>query len=177
MVPQRSGAVNAGWNLLQTPRAAAGFLVSAEGALAQSDEAAPATTVVAHGEYRSPGLAAALSLTPMPVDFGNFYAENPEMGVVWTAAETGLMAAMMWSSWDGGMMGHGYDRDGDGSRDRWTAADRDRTAALAVAYVGVKLVSALQASQSARLHNDRLARVQVALIPTDGGAFAAGRFP
>lgn len=141
-------------------------------ALAQSHEAASAV-IVDQDDYRSPGLAAALSLTPMPVDFGNFYAGNPEMGIVWTSVETGLMAAAMWSSWDGGMMGHGYDRDSDGSRDRWTTADRDRTVALGVAYVGVKLVSALQASQSASARNERLARVQAGVLPTDRGAIAA----
>lgn len=154
--------------------------VPATSAFAQSEEAAPATTLVVHDGYRSPGLAAALSLTPMPVDFGNFYAENPEMGIVWTAAETGLMAAMMWSSWEGGMMmRQDDDRDGNGSGDRWTSADRDRTAALVAAYVGVKLVSALQASQSARLHNERLARVHAGIVPVEGGAFAAVtiRFP
>lgn len=141
--------------------------------LAQSADAAPAAVVVVGDAYRSPGLAAALSLTPMPVDFGNFYAENPEMGILWTAAETGLMAAAMWSAWDGdgGMMGHGTDRDG--TRDRWTAADRDRTAALAAGYVGVKLIAALQASRSAQAHNERIARVQAGIAPTDGGAFAA----
>lgn len=139
-------------------------------ALAQGNEARAEIVVVSDG-HRSPGLAAALSLTPMPVDFGNFYAENPEMGIVWTAAETGLMAAMMWSAWDGSMMGHGYDRDGDRARDRWTAADRDRTAALVAGYVGVKLVSALQASQSARVHNERLARVEAGILPADGGVF------
>ena len=139
-------------------------------AFAQSHDAAPAAVIVAQDDYRSAGLAAALSLTPMPVDFGNFYAENPQMGVVWTAAETGLMAAAMWSSWDGGMMGH--NRDGAGSRTRWTAADRDRTVALGVAYVGVKLVSALQASQSASAHNERLARVQAGVLPTGRGAVA-----
>ena len=152
---------------------AAAFLARSGEAFAQSGEVAPAGVVVVENYYRSPGLAAALSLTPMPIDFGNFYAENPEMGIVWTAVETGLMAAIMWSSWDGGMMGHRNDRDGDGVSNRWSAADRDRTAALAAGYVGVKLVSALQASQSARIHNERLARVQAGVSPTDGGVFGA----
>lgn len=148
----------------------AAFLAPGGAALAQSHDAAPAAVIVARDDYRSAGLAAALSLTPMPVDFGNFYAENPQMGVVWTAAETGLMAAAMWSSWEGGMMGH--DRGGAGPRARWSAADRDRTVALGVAYVGIKLVSALQASHSASAHNERLARVRAGVLPTGRGAVA-----
>jgi len=36
----------------------------------------PHATLFGDVRYRSPGVAVALSLTPVPVDFGNLYAEN-----------------------------------------------------------------------------------------------------
>ena len=74
-------------------------------------EAAPA--------YRSPGLAAVLSLTPLPVDFGNFYTDNVGWGVAYTALELGLAAPMMWLAADRGM-GHGS-----GAANGWSSGDRN----------------------------------------------------
>lgn len=55
--------------------------------------------------YRSPGLAAGLSLTPVPVDFGNLYAGNIGWGIASTSLELGLMAPMFFIAANHGM-GH-----------------------------------------------------------------------
>ena len=52
--------------------------------------------VFVDAQYRSPGLAVALSLQPLPIDFGNFYAENLGWGVFYTAVEVSLLAPRMW---------------------------------------------------------------------------------
>ena len=43
-------------------------------------------------QHRMPGLAVVLSLQPLPVDFGNLYAENLGWGVAYTAIEVSLAA-------------------------------------------------------------------------------------
>jgi len=88
-----------------------------------------------------------LSLQPLPIDFGNLYAENLSWGVAYTAIEVSVMAPMMWIA--GQHMGQGsVDVRG------WSGAERDTMIGLALAYVAVKLVASLHAGYSARALND-----------------------
>jgi hypothetical protein len=115
--------------------------------------------------YRSPGLAAALALTPLPVDFGNLYAENVGWAMAYTAGELALMTGMMWLG--SSHMCHGSDRCGD-----WSNAETGGMIALATAYVGVKIVSGIHAASAARDFNEASRGRLVPLVaPTNGGAF------
>lgn len=121
------------------------------------------------GPYRSPGLAAALSLTPMPVDFGNLYADNVGWGIAYTSVELGLLVPMFWIARDHGM-GHGdY-----GSTNPWTSTDRNWMIGLASGYLAVKLISGLHAAHAADDFNQRQhgPRLSGAVVPTSEGAAA-----
>ena len=124
-------------------------------------EAAPA--------YRSPGLAAVLSLTPLPVDFGNFYTDNVGWGVAYTALELGLAAPMMWLAADRGM-GHGYS----GSANGWSSGDRNAMLGLVSGYVVVKLVAGLHAAHNAEVfnHEHQSHGATATIVPANGGAMA-----
>jgi hypothetical protein len=117
--------------------------------------------------YRSPGLAVALSLTPLPVDFGNLYAENLGWGVAYTALEVSTMVPMMWLV--GGHMDHGWDGDR-----RWSTGERNAMFGLVSGYVAIKLVAGLHAGYAARAFNRRAgSEPMAAILPVRGGAVAA----
>jgi hypothetical protein len=129
----------------------------------------PVVLVPVHGEhglfgdsgYRSPGLAVALSLTPLPVDFGNLYAENVGWGIVYTGVEAALMVPMMVVA--GRHMGHGSGND-------WTDSDRAWMIGSVAGYVAVKLVAGIHAGTAAGAFNRAQARVPaVGLAPARGG--------
>lgn len=115
---------------------------------------------------RSPGLAAGLSLTPLPVDFGNLYAENIGWGIAYTTLELGLMAPMIFIAADHGM-GHSA------TANAWTSRDRNWMIGLVSGYVAIKLVSALHAAHAAEVFNrDQRARFGAAIVPSANGATA-----
>lgn len=123
--------------------------------------------------YRSPGLSAALSLTPMPIDFGNFYAENTGWALAYTTLELGLMTPMVFIA--GGHGGMGYS----GNTNVWSNEDRNWMIGLVSSYVAVKLVSAYHASRAAESFNHAdQPRLSAVIVPAPGGgmAFAALRF-
>lgn len=125
--------------------------------------------------YRSPGIAVALSLTPVPVDFGNFYVENIPWGIAYTTAEVALVTPMMW------MLGS-HMHDGNGG-DRWSSAERGWEIGLVSGYVLVKIASGIHAGYAAadfnRAHERTAAQsVLPTVAATSGGALfaAAGAF-
>lgn len=127
-----------------------------------------------HERPRSPGLAVALSLTPVPVDFGNLYAENIGWGIAYTAAQLALAVPMMWSA--GSHMGSGY-----AGSSSWSISDRNTLIVLASGYVAVKLVAGLHAAHAVEGFNraqQRPARLSAVVVPAAGGAaaFASLRF-
>lgn len=114
--------------------------------------------------YRSPGLAAVLSLTPVPVDFGNLYAENVGWGIVYTAAELSLTTPMMWLM--GGHMGHAND-----APRSWSAGERNGMIAFMSSYMVVKLAAAIHAGYAAADFN-RGADAAATVVPLKSGAMA-----
>lgn len=150
-------------------------------ALAQSSAAPAATTVQAsanhpvsmghhpdHGwvsgpGYRSPGLAAALSLTPVPVDFGNLYAENLGWGIAYTSVELSLATAMMLVGGSHMSMGHG-------EGNAWSDRDRNVVIGLVAGYAVTKLMAAVHASYAARAFNDARSKGYVSASTLRGGA-------
>jgi hypothetical protein len=114
--------------------------------------------------YRSPGLAVVLSLTPVPIDFGNFYAENLGWGIAYTALEVSLMAPMMW------LAGNHMDHQRFDER-RWSDGERAAMIGLVTGYVAVKMVAGLHAGYAAREFNRRAAPQTTAFVlPTNHGA-------
>ncbi|MEK6606860.1 MAG: hypothetical protein AABZ30_04290 [Myxococcota bacterium] len=137
-------------------------------ALAAAVALAPATARadmmmmgMGHGHDRSPGLAALLSLTPVPIDFGNFYAENWGWGVGYTVGEIALFAPMMALAMGDGW-GH-HDRL-DGTDDEWTRSERIAFYSLLGGYVVVKSVAAIHAARAAEAYNRR-AKPHASLMP------------
>jgi hypothetical protein len=116
--------------------------------------------------YRSPGLAVALSLTPLPIDFGNLYAENIGWGVAYSALEVSMMVPMMW--FVGGHMNHRWDDDR-----RWSSGESNTMVGLVAGYVAVKLVAGLHAGYAARGLNRRTGSDPFAgVLPVRGGGVA-----
>lgn len=118
------------------------------------------------GAPRSPGLAALLSLTPVPVDFGNFYAENVDWGIAFTSGELVLGGAMMWVG--ASHMCH-HSAAGDGCPS-WSTSERNTMLGLATGYVAVKIFAAFEAASAARTYNEqRRPMWQPVVAPTIGG--------
>ena len=106
-------------------------------------------------------MAAALSLTPVPVDFGNLYAENISWGIAYTSIEVTLASGMMFVG--GSHMCHAGN--GCGS---WSDGERYTMVGLAGAYVAVKIISAVHANNAAAEFN-RAHLVMPVIAPTTGG--------
>ncbi len=162
----------------------AGFLAVVYGASAARAQCGGAASHGEHGDsavveghqdgpaYRSPGLAAGLSLTPLPVDFGNLYAGNIGWGIAYTSLELGLMTPMMLIAVNRGMMGN-YGAGSYGTSNSWTSSDRNWMIGLVSGYVVVKLVSGLHAAHAAEAFNhDQQSRFSAALVPSAGGGMA-----
>lgn len=116
-----------------------------------------------HSQHRSPGLAFAISLTPMPIDFGNLYAENIPWGIAYTTVELALGGGMLWLA--AGHMCHGTECD------KWSGGESSGMVALVSAYVIVKLVAGTHASlAAARFNDDRHALAAPVIIPMRNGA-------
>lgn len=117
--------------------------------------------------YRSPGLAAALSLTPVPVDFGNFYAENVGWGLVYTTGQLALAGSMMWLG--GTHMCHARSE-----CTGWSDGETGAMVALVSGYVVVKIVAAVHAASAASAFNHRQPSASLGAAAVPGGA--AGGF-
>lgn len=115
--------------------------------------------------YRSPGLAAALSLTPVPVDFGNLYAENVGWGMAYTGVELALGTGMMWL----GASHMCHDRNDCGD---WSSAETAGMVSLVGAYVSVKILAGVHAASAARTFNEARGTMSwyPIVAPTAGGA-------
>jgi len=114
--------------------------------------------------YRSPGLAAILSLTPAPINFGSLYVDNVGWGITYTAVEVALMMPMAW------FVGRHMDEGSFADRS-WTGGERAGMMGLTAGYIAVKLISGLHAASGARHFNQRAAQGCSALeLPASGGA-------
>lgn len=109
---------------------------------------------------KNPAIAAVLSLQPLPIDLGSFYAGNWERGILYTAAEVALFvpAVVLISENSGWWSHHRYDSDyyTDPNRRTWTRAERERFYYLLGGYVLVKIASAFDAGYSVERRNAKL---------------------
>ncbi len=130
------------------------FMVTADNVLAQHH----------HGDQwsssrKSPAIAAALSLQPLPMDLGSFYAGNWERGAIYTTAEIALfIPIVVLISQNSNWGHHRYDSYyyADANRRTWTDAERNRFYYLVGGYFLVKLISALDAGYSVERQNAQL---------------------
>lgn len=126
--------------------------------------APPPAYVFGDPRYRSPGLAVVLSLQPLPVDLGNFYAENLGWGVAYTAIEVSLLAPMMWMT--GEHMNHGM-----GDDRTWSGRETGTMMGLVSGYIVVKVIAGVHAGFAAQAFDRSYESRTTALIaPARGGA-------
>jgi len=106
---------------------------------------------------KSPGIAALLSLQPMPLALGNFYADDWEKGILYTTVEVGLaIPGIILLS----------DRYGDhfhdgGAQDGWTDTEQVWFISLVTGYVLTKVLSAYDAASSVERQLRREQRVSL----------------
>ena len=108
---------------------------------------------------KDPAIAAALSLQPLPIDLGGFYAGNWQRGVIYTAAEIALFVPAVVLIAENSNWGHhryGSYYYSDPNRKTWTSAERERFYYLLGGYLLVKLISALDAGYSVERQNAKL---------------------
>lgn len=109
-----------------------------------------------HGREKDPGMAALLSIQPLPIAFGNFYTGNWSRGVMYTTAELALFipgTILLGRNMGWGM--HSYSNYSDNERS-WTRGERNQFYYLLAGYVVVKIISALDAGYSAEKYNQNL---------------------
>lgn len=126
--------------------------------------------MMGHGHERSPGLAAVLSLTPMPIDFGNFYAENWGWGVGYTVGEVAVFTPMVVLAASSGWGHHNAQDD-----DEWTREEAVAFYSLLGGFVVLKTVAAIHAARATEAYNaHRAAHPTATLAPlvTKGGTGA-----
>ena len=106
---------------------------------------------------KDPTTAAVLSLQPMPIDLGSFYAGNWERGIIYTTVEVGLFvpAMILLSENSDWRSRHRYDSYyyTDAKRTTWTQAERERFYYLLGGYALVKIISAFDAGYSVERQN------------------------
>lgn len=106
---------------------------------------------------KEPAIAAALSLQPLPIDLGSFYAGNWKRGILYSAAEIVLFVpAMVLISENSNRRGyHNYDQYyySDAYRRTWTQAERERLYYLLGGYALIKIISAFDAGYSVERQN------------------------
>ena len=102
---------------------------------------------------KSPGVAALLSLQPMPVDFGNFYVDDWGKGILYSSLELGLFVPGVIYMGNHGM-GHSHSS----NNSEWTDSERNTFYYLLTGYIAVKVISAYDAASTAEklLNNERV---------------------
>ncbi|MFC1512174.1 hypothetical protein ACFL5H_03155 [Candidatus Latescibacterota bacterium] len=110
---------------------------------------------------KSPGVAALLSLQPMPVDLGNFYIDDWGKGILYTSLELCLFVPGIMLMGDHGM-GHSHSS----NDSEWTDSERITFYSLLAGYISVKVISAYDAASAAeKLINNE--RVSIHFNPSD----------
>ena len=108
---------------------------------------------------KSPGVAALLSLQPMPVDFGNFYVDDWGKGIIYTSLELSMFISGMFIMSDS-YMHH------NGNNNGWTDNQRVWFYSLLTGYVLTKVISAYDAASTAE-HLMNSEHVSLKFNPSD----------
>jgi len=91
---------------------------------------------------KSPGVAALLSLQPMPVDLGNFYVDDWGRGIIYTSLELSMFIPGM-------LLMSDRHSDHNGNNNGWTDNQRVWFYSLLTGYVLTKVISAYDAASTA----------------------------
>jgi hypothetical protein len=108
---------------------------------------------------KSPGVAALLSLQPMPVDFGNFYVDDWGRGIIYTTLELSMFIPGMVIMSDSNMHHNG-------NNNSWTDNQRVWAYSLLAGYVLTKIISAYDAASTAE-HLMNSEHVSLRFNPSD----------
>ena len=98
---------------------------------------------------KSPGVAALLSIQPMPVDLGNFYADDWRKGILYTSLELSLFVPGVMLMGHNSMGHHGMDHSHSSNHSEWTDSERITFYSLLAGYIAVKVISAYDAASTA----------------------------
>lgn len=112
-----------------------------------------------NAERKDPAIAALLSIQPLPVAIGNFYAGDWSRGIIYTTAELILFipAAVLLgrNNWGFGMHNYSFHNYEDNRRS-WTNSERNRFYYFLTGYILVKIISAFDAGYSAEIFNQNM---------------------
>jgi len=116
-------------------------------------------------DEKNPGVAALLSLQPVPVALGNFYMDDWEKGILYTTLEVGMFipGMILLSDRYSDHFHGGY------ARSSWTDTERTWFISLAAGYVALKVISAFDAAYSAERYIRRAQRVSLEVSPKMDG--------
>ncbi len=126
------------------------------------------------GGEKNPSVAALLSLQPMPVALGSFYADDWAKGILYTTVEVGLVIPSIVLLSDRHMSHmnhhHGGSEESHGeSRESWTDAERVWFISLVTGYVLTKVISAYDAASSVEKQHRREQRVSTQIMEQTPG--------
>ncbi len=114
---------------------------------------------------KSPGIAALLSLQPMPVAVGNFYAEDWEKGILYSTLELGMFIPAMILLGERNS-NHSHYNNSDHS---WTNEERAWFYSLLTGYIVTKMISAFDAGHSVEKYLISQERVSINIVPKQSG--------
>ena len=119
------------------------------------------------GGEKSPSVAAVLSMQPMPIALGNFYADDWAKGILYTTVEVGLAIPSIVLLSDR-FMNH-MDHHHEGSGENWTDTERVWFISLVTGYVLTKVISAYDAALSVEERRRREQRVSTQIMEQTPG--------
>jgi len=114
---------------------------------------------------KSPGIAALLSLQPMPVAVGNFYAEDWEKGILYSTLELGMFIPAMIFLGEH----HSDHSHHNNSGHSWTNDERAWFYSLLTGYIATKVISAFDAGHSVEKYLQSQERVSMNIVSKTGG--------
>lgn len=126
---------------------------------------------------KNPSVAALLSLQPMPLALGNFYADDWAKGILYTTVEVGLVIPSIVLLSDRFMnhmdhMNHhheGSEESHGESGESWTDAERVWFISLVTGYILTKVMSAYDAASSVEKQRRREQRVSTQIMEQTSG--------
>lgn len=123
---------------------------------------------------KSPSIAALLSLQPMPLALGNFYADDWAKGILYTTVEVGLVipSIVLLSNRHMNHMNHHHEESEEShgeSGESWTDAERVWFISLVTGYILTKVISSYDAAASVERQNRREQRVSTQIMEQTPG--------
>lgn len=98
----------------------------------------------------NPGVAAGLSIQPMPVALGQFYTGDWQRGIIYTSLEVAIAIPGMIL-----LSGRGH-HTLENEQNEWTDSEKREFIYLLSGYFLIKTISAFDAGYSAERHNEKL---------------------